>query len=87
MTTLRISLPDELESFVIAEAQALGFASPADYIRAVLVSLRLRQSHATLEKTLVDRIEGPPAIALSSDVWADLKKRVQSRLENRGFFA
>ena len=83
MTVLNISFPEELDKFVAAEALSHGYASSAEYIRAVMEALRHEKSRAALEKTLLDRTDGPPAIDLTPQVWADLQKRVERRLEKR----
>ncbi len=81
MTVLNITMPDDLESFVSSEARARGYSSPAEYVRAVMEALRQGKSHAALEKTLVERLDGPAAIDLTPAVWAALQQRVHARLE------
>jgi antitoxin ParD1/3/4 len=80
MTTLNVSLPDDLEKFVEREAQASGYASPEAFVCALIEAMRRQKSIATLEKTLVDRINGPAAVELTPEVWSDLQSRVRQRL-------
>jgi len=81
MTILNVTIPDELERFLSSEAVANGYGSTADYVRAVMETVRLRKTKAQLEETLLKRIDGPAAIDLTPEVWADLQARVNRRLE------
>ena len=83
MTYMNFPCTNDLERFLESEAAANGFPSPADYVSAVMEAMRRRKMHAELEKTLLDRIDGPAAVDLTPEVWTDLQSRVQRRLEKQ----
>ena len=79
MATMDLSLPEELKTFVEAEAAGSGYASPSEYVREVLLTLWRQKAKAALESELVRRIDGPPAIELTPQFWDDLKTRLRRR--------
>ncbi len=80
MTTLNVSLPDDLEKFVEHEAAISGYSSPEAFVCALIEAMRRQKSAAALEKTLVDRINGPAGIELTPEIWSDLQARIKQRL-------
>ncbi|HWQ23789.1 MAG TPA: ribbon-helix-helix domain-containing protein [Gaiellaceae bacterium] len=52
--TVRVSLPDDLKRFVDARVRSGGYASPGEYIRAVL---RERQKHEKLVRSLARELK------------------------------
>jgi hypothetical protein len=83
MTYLNLPCTDDLERFLKSEAAERGFASPAEYVCAIMEAMCRRKRHAELAKTLVDRIDGPAAIDLTPEVWRDLQDRVRRRVEKQ----
>jgi len=79
MRAIQITLPDDLQSFVEAEAAANGYDSPGAFVQGVLRSLWKQKARARLEERLVAATESEPAIEATPDFWADLKVRVRRR--------
>ena len=82
MTTINISLPDNLESFVTTQAAAGGHASVQGFILALLEQARRDEEHGLLEAKLLegvaelDRGEGRP---MTSADWDRLRGQLRDR--------
>lgn len=79
MTQLEISLPDDLQKFVEAEAAAGRYGSPAAYVQDVLRALWKEKAKAQLEQVLVMASESGPPIEVTAQFWSELKSRVRQR--------
>lgn len=79
MTTMNLSLPDELNSFVEAQSAQEGHASAEDYVRSLIREAQKRQARQELEARLREAIETGPATPLTRADWDDLERRVWER--------
>ena len=59
MTTMNISLPDDLKAFVEDEAAGKGFASASDYVRAILVDAQIDGSSENDWTTCFSKVSIP----------------------------
>ena len=59
MTTMNISLPDEMKVFVETEMVHEGYASASEYVRALIRDAQRRKARQELEAKLLEGLEGP----------------------------
>jgi antitoxin ParD1/3/4 len=59
MTTMNISLPDEMKVFVEAQMAHEGYASASEYVRALIRDAQRRKARQELEAKLLEGLEGP----------------------------
>jgi antitoxin ParD1/3/4 len=59
MTTMNISLPDEMKVFVEDRMAHEGYASASEYVRALIRDAQKRQARQELEAKLLEGLEGP----------------------------
>lgn len=74
MTTMNISLPDALKSFVDEQVTKRGYATSSDYVRALM---RADQDRERLRKLLLQGTESRPTAAVDEGYFASLKSRVR----------
>jgi antitoxin ParD1/3/4 len=67
MTTLNISLPDALLTFVREQAARGGFATPGDFVRDVLNDLRRREAKRRVEALLLEGLHEGARISWSTN--------------------
>ncbi len=72
MTTLEISLPDEMKASVESQAAHEGYASVSDYLRALIREAQKRQAKRELEAELLEGLQGP-ATEMTREDWAALR--------------
>ncbi len=76
MTTLTISLPDSLKTFIDAEVAAKGFGNVSEYIRTLLREAQAKEQEARLEALL---LEGLASKRIPLD--AGFRKNLEAKVE------
>jgi antitoxin ParD1/3/4 len=59
MTTMNISLPDEMKAFIEAQVAQGGYASASEYLCAVIRDVQKRKAKQELEAKLLEGLQGP----------------------------
>jgi antitoxin ParD1/3/4 len=82
MTSMNISLPEELKQF--AEAQTKhGYSTPSEYVRELIREDQKRKAKEKLEALLLEGLNSGDSIPADAKFWADLKQEALARLESR----
>lgn len=79
MTTMNISVPDEMKAFVEAQMTQEGFASASEYLRALIRDAQKRQAKRELEAKFREAMESGPATPMTPDDWQQLERNVWER--------
>ena len=79
MTTMNISVPDEMKAFVEAQMAQEGFASASEYLRSLIRDAQRRQAKRELEAKFREALESGPATPLTRDDWNALERNVWER--------
>ena len=79
MTTMSIELPDETWAFVAAQAEKGGYASPADYIQAVILDVRRREVKKEIRAKIIEGLNSGPSTPMTREDWDMLERRVWER--------
>ncbi len=83
MTTMSISLPDELKQLLDEHATKTGYRSPSEYIEALVrEDLRLR-AQEMLEQKLIHGLNSGPPKEITDQDWEDMRKRLIERHQSR----
>jgi antitoxin ParD1/3/4 len=75
MSTMNISLPDSLKSFVDEQVARRGYGAGGEYIRELI---RRDQERLRLRELLLTGAESPPAAPATADYFDGLRKRVRT---------
>lgn len=78
MTTMNISLPDEMKAFIEAQLTVEGYASASEYLRALIRDAQKRQAKQELEAKLLEGFQSPASEMTQND-WDALRQRVIER--------
>jgi antitoxin ParD1/3/4 len=73
MTTMNISLPDEMKAFVEAQMARDGFASASEYLRALIREDQKRRARRELEAKLLEGLQGP-SVVMTPDDWDSIER-------------
>jgi antitoxin ParD1/3/4 len=79
MTTMNISLPDEMKAFVEARMAEEGYASASEYLRALIRDAEKRKAKQELEAKLLEGLQGP-AVELTRDEWKSMEREARDCL-------
>jgi antitoxin ParD1/3/4 len=75
MSTMNVSLPDELKSFVDERVGHGGFGSTSEYVRDLI---RRDQDRERLRKLLLDGVASPPGPIADDSYFESSRARVRS---------
>ena len=67
MTTMNISVPDEMKAFVEAQMAQEGYASASEYLRALIRDAQKRQAKQELEAKLLEGLQSPVSEMTDAD--------------------
>jgi antitoxin ParD1/3/4 len=83
MTSMTISVPEDLRDFVHRRASETMHSSPAEYVRALIQEDQLRAEQQRLEKLLLDGLDSgnPIAIPDVDDHFAQKKNALPARVK------
>lgn len=73
MTTMNISLPDEMKAFVEAQMAAEGYASASEYLRNLIRDDQKRRAKQELEAKLLEGLQGP-AVEMTREDWESIRR-------------
>ena len=74
MTTMNISLPDALKSFVDDQVGARGYSTSSEYVRELI---RKDQDRQRLRSLLLEGAASPPAVTADTDYFDRLRSGVR----------
>ena len=76
MSTMNISLPESLKSFVDEQVSSRGFGTSSEYVRELI---RKDQERLQLRALLLAGAGSPPAATADTAYFADLRDRIVHR--------
>jgi antitoxin ParD1/3/4 len=79
MTTLNISLPDSMRTFIEQQVSQGGYSTASEYIRQLVRTDQKRAAQERLEALLLEGIESGPPVEMTAEHWEELKRRVWQR--------
>lgn len=83
MTTMNISLPDDLKAFVEEQVTAGGYGTTSEYIRELVRDARKQAARERLEALLLEGLNSGPATPMTDEDWEMLKRKARERWERR----
>ncbi len=74
MSTMNVSLPEEMKEFVEAQMARNRYASASEYLRALIREDQKRRAKRTLEAKFVEALESGPASPMTREDWKALRQ-------------
>jgi antitoxin ParD1/3/4 len=78
MSTMNISLPDSLKSFVDEQVAQRGFGTSSEYVRELI---RKDADHSYLRDVLLKGAQSAPTAPVDARYFTTLRERVQKRTQ------
>ncbi len=82
MTTLNISLPENLKSFVEHQVSSGGYSTVSEYIRSLIRDAQDRKAREAVESKLLEALAEAPEEMGKMD-WEALRSRVRLRASEK----
>jgi len=83
MTSMNISLPDEMKTFVDNQITKGGFSTVSEYVRDLIRQDQKRAAQAKLEALLLEGINSGQPIEVTPEFWSNLREKAERRLADR----
>jgi Arc/MetJ-type ribon-helix-helix transcriptional regulator len=81
---MTISLSEDMQRFVETQAAKEGYASPSDYLNAILKEAQKRKARKNLEAKLDEALASGPSEPMTREDWESIEREVWERdRENR----
>lgn len=80
MTTVSLNLSEELQRFVIGQAEAGQFDSPAEYIEALIE--RAKNGKEKLDLLLIEGLDSGDPIPLDTNEWSRIRHEEEQQPSN-----
>ena len=82
MTSMNVSLPEELKQFAEAQTRR-GYSTPSEYVRELIREDQKRKARETLDALLLEGLNSGDSIPVDARFWVDLKQEALAKLESR----
>jgi antitoxin ParD1/3/4 len=76
MTTLNISLPENLKAFIEDQVASGGYSTASEYVRSLIREAQERKTRETFESKLLAALSDEPE-EMSGEDWDRLRARVR----------
>ena len=82
MTSMNISLPQELKQYVEEKTKA-GYSTPSEFVRELIREDRKRQARERLDTLLLEGLDSGAPIKATREFWAELRRDALASLKER----
>ncbi len=82
LTSLHVSLPEDLKEFVQQEVAEGGYSTPSDFVRTVLREWRAQKLRLHLDATLLASLE-TPADEVTPEYLASLRREAEALISRK----
>lgn len=83
MTTLNISLPEQMRSFIENQVSKGRYSTASDYIRDLIRDDQKRKDQEKLESLLIEALEGGGSQEFTPEFFEGLRERALKAIEAR----
>lgn len=82
MSSLNISLPQAMKTFIEQRVEEDHYSTPSEYVRALIREDQKRQETRKLEAMLVESLQSGEAIEVTPEFWDEKKRSLMQRFGN-----
>lgn len=84
MTTMNISLPEALKSFVDEQIASGGYSTASEYVRGLIRDAQKQAAQERLEAALLEGLESGEPIPVTAEFWEKRRRELEERLGRQG---
>ena len=82
MTSMNVSLPEDLKEYVEAQTKS-GYSTPSEYVRELIRGDQKRRAKEKLHTLLLEGLNSGDSLPVNATFWSDLKQEALAKLEAR----
>lgn len=79
MTSMNVSLPEELKEYVEKQTKA-GYSTPSEYVRELIRADQKRRAKERLDALLLEGLDSGAPLPATPAFWDDLKREALAKL-------
>lgn len=83
MSTLNISLPDSMRTFIDEQIKQQGYSTASEYIRHLIRQEQERLEQKRLETLLLEGLDSGEPIEISEQWWENKREQLMQRLRQQ----
>lgn len=83
MTTLNISLPETMRTFVNKQIKREGYSTVSEYIRQLIRNAQKESSEKQLESFLMEGLESGEATEMTKQDWKNVHQNFKKKLAKK----
>jgi antitoxin ParD1/3/4 len=83
MTTMNVSLPDEMKAFVEEQVQRGGYSTASEYLRELIRDAQKQAAKERLETLLLEGLDSGPGIPVTPEFWERAHRELERRIQRR----
>jgi antitoxin ParD1/3/4 len=80
MTTINISLPDSMQTYVEEQVAQGGYSTVSEYFRELILQDQKRQASERLQGMLLEGLESGNPTEMTEEDWVEIREAVRSRV-------
>jgi antitoxin ParD1/3/4 len=80
MTSLNVSMPDEMRAFIESRLAQEGYATPSEYLCALVYEAQKRNAKKALESKFREALENGPSTPMTREDWDSIEAEALARL-------
>jgi antitoxin ParD1/3/4 len=83
MTSMNVSLPEELKSFVEEQVKSRGYSTVSEYLRELIRQDHERRLREEIDRKLLSALESGDPIPVTPEFWEQRRKELERRVKTR----
>jgi antitoxin ParD1/3/4 len=80
VTSMNISLPDSMRTYIEEQVAQGGYSTVSEYFRELIRQDQKRQASERLQRMLLEGLESGNATAMTEADWMEIRQTVRSRV-------
>ncbi len=83
MTSMNISVPESMKTFIEDEVSSGGYGTASEYVRELVRDAKKQKEEERIEKLLLEALESGPASPMTKKDWEAIKQRGLERIQKK----
>jgi antitoxin ParD1/3/4 len=83
MTSMNVSLPDEMKAFVEEQIAKGAYSTASEYLRELIRQDQQRRLREEIDKNLLAALESGEPIPVTPEFWQERRKELEKRIKQR----
>jgi len=83
MTSMNVSLPDEMKAFVEDQVAKGAYSTASEYLRELIRQDQQRRLREEIDKGLLAALESGEPIPVTPEFWQERRKELEKRIQKR----